>query len=266
MSYFDFSNYKDLLEELIENHKSIPGVKARMAKAAGIQPAYLSHVLHAEAQLTPDHAFALTRFFKLPPLEAEYFLLLVDLERGSNPEYRRHLTQKANAIKAEAKKQLTRIDETTLSKMPPEFYEFYYRSGVPSVVHVALSVEGLQTEAALLQNLKILPTELAEVLHGLKKFGLVEKRGSKWTPLSYQTHLSKDSPWLRMHALNWRLRAVEKVSEAETLSYTDVCSLSLEDEQEFQEECSKLIKKFRKKVAASRGEAVLCLNFDFFRV
>jgi|GEM_PF-3403866 len=263
---FKYSNYKDLIEALIEDQGPLSGLKTRMARAAGIQPSYLSHVMHGSAQLTPDHAFALARFFKLPPLEADYFLTLVEVERSSNPDYRRYLTQKINSLKFESRKQLTRVADTNLVKMPVEFYEFYYRSWQPAAVHVALSVESQQTEEALLQTIRIFPSELREILQSLKRFGLIENKGKRWIPTASQIHLSKDSPWLRWHALNWRQLAADKVGAADTLSYTDVCAMSVQDENILRSEWSRLIQKFRKTVAASEGEAVYCLNLDFFRI
>ena len=265
-NYFKHNNYKSLLSDLIEEHLRIPALKSKLSKAAGIQASYLSHVLHSDAQLTPDHAWSFVRFFKLPPLESEYFLALVEFERSSNPDFRRHLTHRIASIKADALKLMSRVAETSISKMPPEFYEFYYRSWRPAAIHVALSVNKLQTEEALLQELKVLPSELTEILHHLQKYGLVEKKGTKWVPLNYDIHLAKDSPWLRIHAFNWRQVVTERVSESETLSYTDVCSLSLEDEAKIKEEWSRIIQKFRKTVKASEGEVMCCLNLDFFRI
>lgn len=261
-----FTDYKKALAELLKSHSSIPALKSRAAKAAGIQASYLSQVLHGNSQLTPDHALGLADFFKLSNTETEYFLELVNLERASTPALRKHLNQKLQSLSAASRKSLAQVVERPQSDLSPEFFAFYYGSWVPSALHIAVSIPSLQTENALHEHFRIPHTRIRETLSLLEKQGLVAFTGKKWSLVDTQFHLGKNSPWLRLHAQNWRDRALERLQDPEVLAYTDVCSMSRSDATKLQERWMQDIKNFRRSVQSSKEETLYCLNLDFFRV
>jgi plasmid maintenance system antidote protein VapI len=89
-SIFVFNSYKPILRQYLRA-KGKRGALSRAAEALNCQRSYLSRVMNSELHLTPDQAFMLARFWKLPHQEREYFQLLVEHERASTREYKEEL-------------------------------------------------------------------------------------------------------------------------------------------------------------------------------
>mgnify|MGYP000567757479 CR=1 FL=1 len=84
---------------------------------------------------------------------------------------------------------------------------------------------------------------------------------------SRRTHLGSGSPHAIRHHMNWRLRAMERMVEAnrtKSIHYTFPMSLSQEVAEKVREELPAFVEKLSKWVGPSPSEVVRCLNMDWF--
>ncbi len=96
---FYFNDYKKVIAHFIQVNESQRGYKSRLAEAAGCQNSYLSKVLSQAVHLTQDQGFGLSKFWNLMPVEEEYFLTLIQLERAGSLAYKNRLSEKLDELR-----------------------------------------------------------------------------------------------------------------------------------------------------------------------
>lgn len=266
VSLYEFTDYKSFLKKRIE--ESERGFATRLAEAAGCQRSYFSSVLNGDIHLIPDHLFGICEFLELPPEERDYLFLLLDYNRASNINYRRHLGGKIQEKQAAWKDIKNRLKKESLQdKMDSSEYQFYYSSWLFSAIHIALSIPRLGEIKHLCAYLGITEDTAKLHLDKLNKMGLIEKSGARWRWKSGDLHLSKDSPWLPTHHTNWRMRAINDVplKNNESLHYSVVQTLSKEDLESLRFRMIEWIEEFKRKSGPSSPEELVCFNLDLFK-
>lgn len=99
MQIFSFTDDIQVIREFLKENSGIRSVKSKLAEAAGCQLSYLSQALAGKVFLTPDHAFGISKFLRLNEVEAEYFMLLVQVKRAGAREHRSYLQSKLAEIR-----------------------------------------------------------------------------------------------------------------------------------------------------------------------
>ena len=82
MSFFDNTNYRDVIRLKIKENDSVRGYQSRLAESAGCHSSYLSQVLKGQVNLTPDQGMAFCEFWNFDELHSDFFLSLLNLERA----------------------------------------------------------------------------------------------------------------------------------------------------------------------------------------
>jgi hypothetical protein len=95
MDVYSHHDYRELIRDWLKN-ESARGGQRLLAEAAGCLPSYLSQVLNATAELTPDQAYCMTSVMGVDHQASEFFLLLVQRSRAASRTYRDHLTNKSS--------------------------------------------------------------------------------------------------------------------------------------------------------------------------
>jgi hypothetical protein len=145
----------------------------------------------------------------------------------------------------------------------------YYSSWHYAAVHMAVTIPGLRTRAALARALRIPPRKLASVLEFLASVGLVSKEGESYLPGSSVLHLPKDSPMIPVHHANWRQQALAMMHSDhahESIHYSSVSSLSREDALKIKSMLTRAISEAVQVFKVSPEEGLYGFNLDFFRV
>ena len=130
-----------------------------------------------------------------------------------------------------------------------------------------LSIEAFQSSAAISDHLAIPQTTVENILRFLIGAGLaVKKEPGKYIQQRSMLHLDNASPFLIQHHSNWRLRAVQEISQAKIgqLHYSGVISLSKKDSLRVKEILSDALKQAIQVVRDSPEEQSSCINIDFF--
>jgi uncharacterized protein (TIGR02147 family) len=268
MNVLTFDNYKEYVQQRVRGmpHRG-KGQFKKVADHLGIHTSLVSQIFNGPRNLTPEQACAMAGYLGLSPLESEYFVLLVQLERAGTDELRK-LTQAqlarlrdqgrgASTAKGSSAESLTDRDRAI-------FYSSWYYSGVRLLTSIPEydSLDAIASYLNLPQNL------VRQVLEFLVSTGLCIETNGKFKIGPKHTLLEADSPLLSRHLQNWRIKAMEKIPRANSreLFYSVPQTLSVEDFPAVRETLVDALAKIKKIVDKSPEERLACLSIDWFEV
>jgi uncharacterized protein (TIGR02147 family) len=263
---YEYSSYKEFIRDLIKENSGHRGYQAKLARAAGCQPSYLSQALTGKAELHSDHAAKMAVFLGMTPNETEFLIELVHLAKATSTNLKNILLNKIERLKKEHTELAHRI--SGVQKISESIENFYFSTWFWSAIHVATSVPEYQTASALAERFH-LPLQLVhEVLEKLQKVGFVQYRNSKWQYQGGAAHLARESFMTEMNHMHWRQRALldVQIPSTEALHYTSVFTMSKSDATKIRELLIETIKNSRLLSDPSEAEEIFCMNFDFFKV
>lgn len=128
------------------------------------------------------------------------------------------------------------------------------------------SIPGLQRADAIAKFLNINTSTVAEAVEFFCATELCARnKDGSIGPGTRLTYLPPDSPFTYSHRLNWRLKAIEKLSKLEPhdLVFSSHLSLSEKDMEEFRDRLSQLIRELYAKVENSPSERAVIFNIDW---
>lgn len=263
MTLFEHETYKPYLAEKAEER----GAKAAWADALGCQRGYITAVVGGSAHFSLEQAERLARFFGLTEEESDYFLLLIQKDRAGTDSLRAYFEGKLREMRERRQMLRTRYRDTR--ELTLEQRVQFYSSWVYSAVHVCLFA-GMRTREEIAMRLALPPARVNEIVEFLMEAGFVrEKKDGTLEGHFPRTFLAGDSPLIKKHHLNWRLRAMQSVEDDRPtdLHYSSNFSVSVEDYARVREALLATIDRFKKTVADSREESEVCaLTLDLFRL
>jgi hypothetical protein len=222
--------------------------------------------LHTHVQLSMDHAFVLSKFWKFSDLEQEYFLTLLQLARSGRKEYRAHLHEKMAQMKEQNANLAKRFQKPRIES--DKFETLYYTNWHMGAIHFILTIPKYRKAETIALRLG-LPLTLAESsLKLLEEMGLAKysKATNTWTATQSNIHLPKVSPVSPINHMVWRQKAYTSIfhPEQKNLHYTGVHTLSQKDLERIRSLLTESIEKARAIIDPSLEEELVCLCLDFF--
>ena len=209
MDIFSFPDYRSILTNWIAS-SAVRGGRTRLAKAASCNPSWLTRVLNSEVQLTPDQALGIAQALSLSEFEADYFLLLVDLERASTAQLRKRISNKLEAIRIQNRSLMTAINSK--AKISGEASTKYYSSWIYGALHVASMIRPISVEEAASQ-LFLSKESVTPIFKDLRQMGLVEVERNQFKATAKSLHLHADQSLVNQGHLIWRNRTVQYLLE-----------------------------------------------------
>ncbi|NRA63976.1 MAG: TIGR02147 family protein [Pseudobacteriovorax sp.] len=212
INIFRYLDYRKYLKQVIHKDESTRGFQGRLASAAGCQRSYLSQVLNGSQNLTLEHAMGIADFLDLSDLEVDYFILLIQYQKISQPELKTKIKGKLNQTRARAENLKDRLSDRDILSIEAE--QMYFSNWYWSAIHLLLGIDGISKPSDIARYLD-LPEELVlETLRGLAAIDLVKYLGGqRWQPNPNHIHLAKDSPLIKQHHNNWRLKSLDGQSQ-----------------------------------------------------
>src|SRR5687767_3647885 len=96
---FDYDDYKKYLKQVFDAEGAArSGKRTAFSKALGCQPAYLSRVLNADAQLSLEQVDRASQFLGHAPDEQKYFFFLVLWNRAGTSTLKKKLGEELKEI------------------------------------------------------------------------------------------------------------------------------------------------------------------------
>lgn len=265
VAVFEYKDYKRfLLDWIAQAPNGGRGVRKDLAAAIGCQTPFVTHVLGGDYHLSAEQAEACARWLGLSDEEIEFFVLLVLRQRAGSKNLEKMLSRQISRRReahAELKGRLK--IQTALSDNDKAVY---YSNWLYPTVHLAVAIPELQSIEALQNHFHLPAQKLIPVLDFLTTRGLIIKEKSRYKISQPFLYLSKDSPHIQQHHMNWRLKALSAIAEKEpqNLHYSGVLSLSHDDFEWLRERMSSLLEEAASRLKNSKDEAIAALNLDLF--
>ena len=258
-----FSSYKLFLKSILQNEKK-RGLLSLWSKAMHCQLSYLSRVIHSEPHLTPDQAFRLADYFRMPTDEKEYFLLLVDEERAGHIDLKKYLAKKRKAILDRVNKIENRVVNREIITSQNDLN--YHSSWEMPAIHLATSIPRLQEVDAIAAKFNLSKERVQEILRALLDRGFVKKMGKKWIFESGIGHIPKSSPLLQFEHFHWRIQALQDAKRNQDSHFTSIFAMSRDDFERLQRDLLDFIENFTRIAGPSKCEEIIVFCADLFKI
>jgi len=261
MDIFEYTEYQKLIEYWLEHSKK-HGARAKLAKAIGCSPSWITRVLAEQVHLTPDQAFGISIYFNLNEAETDYFLLLVELQRSGTHMLKKRIHSKLKLLRENTRNFGASVK--TDSKMSEQDHARYYSTWLFSALHAACMIRNFSS-LELARIFKIPSARITEILNALQSMGLVIKLGEHWQATSKSIHLSSESPMANIAHANLRNRSIQVLQEgtSDGLHYSAIHCLSKKDVEIVRQKLKNAILSCRNVIEPSPPEtlSVLCLDW-----
>ncbi len=261
------SSPRRLIQRLLkEMPKEGYGQSRRLAEALGVHTTLVSQILGGQKQFSSEQAIGVCEFFGFGELETDYFLLLVQLDRAGTPSLKKTLQRQMEVLRKKAQDLSNRLSaKGGLSEVDRGLFYSHWKF---SAVRQLSAIAEYQSIEAMAERLRLSRRDVKETLEFLIACEMVVESKGKISIGPSSTHLSSDSPWVRMHHLNWRQRAqqTQQYSNENDLTYTAPMTLSRKDFELIREEIILLLERVDNILEPSPSEELFCLNIDWFRV
>ncbi len=267
MDIFEFDNFRNFLKESL---KSMPnqghGFGKKIAQAADMSTAFFSQVLSGKRLLSLEQASLISDFLQLTPLQSDYFLVLVQLDRAGNESLRKKTRSQMLQIRKTAQAVANRFTQT--SEISEQDKPIYYSDWVYGVVQQLTAIDEYKTEFKIAERLSLPLKKVREVLDFLLQAGLCVNRNNRYEIGPTRIHLPPNSPWIRQHHANCRTLALECLhfEDPHKLHYSSPMTLSKKDYEKIRKILIEIIEKVGKIVDPSPSEELICLNIDLFKI
>ncbi len=267
LSIFEYKDYKRFIRDWIDQSpQQGRGLRTKLAEALGCQTAFVTHVLSGEYHFSLEQAEACARWMGLEESELDFFFQLILLQRAGTKNLQKHFERQISQKREQQTllKKRVNIPET----LSNEDQQIYYSEWTYATLHMAVLIPELQTLEGLQSRFAIPPAKLRSTLDFLVNRGLIAFEKGRFKSLKPVLHLEVESPLIKLHHTNWRLRAIDTIDRKsfENLHYSGVISLSKEDYEWVREKLSQLLKQVVERLKNSPDEKLACLNFDWFEI
>lgn len=260
MDVYKYTNYRNLLEDWM-NNQSLRGARTHLAKAASCSPSWMTRVLTGSVQLTPDQAMGIATYINLSDDEADYFLLLVDLERAGSSILKKRIQKKLDTLIKNSGRVGVSVKADSLVKNENSIQ--YYSSWVYAAVHVSCMIKPQRVDDVC-SILKLSDKVVSRTLKELKNMGLLYFENSRWIATATNIHLPQHENAKIPHSI-WRQRTIQFFHEGhdEGLHYSAIHCLSRKDLEKIQRLLKESVLNCREIIKDSPSEtlAVFCLDW-----
>ncbi|MCX6123926.1 MAG: DUF4423 domain-containing protein [Proteobacteria bacterium] len=264
---FDAKDVHEYLGSRLEDTEtSRRGIKSAFANAIGCDGAYVSRLLKGAVRLSLEQGMRANRFFNHTADESEYFLLQIGRDRAGTSELCDYYQKRLDAMKVQHLTLSKRVEHT--ESLPELTQAKYYSHWLYAALDIATSVPELQSPEALSRYFGVSTDTVMTALTFLLECGVVERKNGKWVNTNRPFYLKSDSPLIRTHHTNWRLKAIQMLEQPDRrkLHYSSVISISVRDFERLKELLIQAINEARDIVKPSKDEMIAVYNIDCFEL
>lgn len=264
---FDFENYKEYLTFFEVSRKNFEkGFRSRLADHIGCQSGYISHILNGNAQLSLEQTMKAAGFLNLDKRERKYFLLLVEYARAGTPDLKSHFKDELTRSREEFLNIKTRVGGSR--ELSEKEQSLYYSHWKYVAIHVLASLPEYNDVKSISFALGISEQSVSKILLFLIQTGIVKEEKGKLKSGLTKVHLNRESSLIRQHHTNWRIAAIQSLSDEikSDIHYSTVSTLSFKDAEVLRSKMVKLIEDYVETIGPSHEEVMYCFNLDFFNL
>lgn len=259
---FQFTDYKEFILAIEQENATAKGYRSQMAASMGVHAAFISQVLNHDKHLSLEQATKLTQFLRLDQREQRFFLFLV--------EYARAGTQDLKDFFLREIVEMQKLEYRLGSKkdLEPEHETVYYSQWFYAAIVTLTTIPFFRTSARISHALNLSLKQTEAALNFLTGIEFLQVIKGEYHPTSKHFHLSKNSPNIFKHHMNWRhqaLKALENPSE-QNFHISTCVSLSRQAVEEIRKQFVEELQRKAKTVQNASEEELWGLNIDFFNL
>lgn len=267
MSIFEFDNYRDFINAYLKTSpKRGHGLLSRIAKHLGVHTTFVSQVFKGLKNLSSEQAIDLTNFLQLTEMEAEYFILLTQLDRAGTQRLKKFYEKKISEIKTKSQQVTHRLPKDKV--LTEEAQKIFYSRWYYSAIRLLTSIPEFQTIDAITAQLNLPRKLVSGVMDFLLDVGMCKEVSGKLLMGPSRTHLEAESIEVGKHHLNWRLKSAERVDSIlpEELMFSSPMTLSRKDFEKIRAMIIDTIEEAGTVVDDSPPELLAYLNIDWLEI
>lgn len=267
MKILKLTDYREIIREWIKSQpNSGRGQITQMAEVVGVQQSVFSLTMSGKRELSPDQAFLLAEWMGLLPLERDYFITLVQLEKAAHFKFKKHLEEKIKLLRKESLDLSKRVNHEV--KLDEEIQKIFYSSWIYSAVRLRTSVGSGVTIQQIQSEFNLSSIRAMKVVSFLVENHLIVQNGLLFQIGPNRTHLEKNSPMISRHHTNWRVKAIERAGEIsdDELMFSGPLSCSEKDFKKLRERMTEVISEVAETVKKTDPEHLVCFSIDFFKL
>ncbi len=264
---FDFSNYRDFLNNFMYGEDAKRGRQSEVAKAMGCQASYLVQVAKGKSELTEDQAFRLGDHLNWSELETDYFTLLLRISRAATPSLKNFLEAKRKTLLRKSENLETKVGSKPLLNSE-KFLAQYFSSGIPSTIHMATSSPKFSKPQQIADRLSLSLELVEDNLRFLERYGLIKKEGSDFRFAGSSMHLPKNSVLNEAHQTGRRMQAIRSIQEnsKEALHFSSVFTLDKKQFDELKNLFAKFVQESHEHIHSGGTDELYSMCLDLFKV
>jgi len=267
ISIYNFDSPKPFLAaRFAELPKGGYGQGLKLAQHLKVHTTLVSQLLKGRKSFTLEQAALTAEFLGLTEEETDYFLLLVQLERAGNPALKRNLKRQLTAKKETSRELVHRLKSEV--KLKEEERATFYSDWAYAAIRQLTALSGFDSVDKIAAHLSLSRKRTKGLVDFLLSTGLCVEKNGKLAIGPKSTHLEANSPWVRVHHINWRQKAIEKVQETgeSRLHYSCPMTISASDALKIREMIVKFLETVDAVIEPSPSEELHCINVDWFRI
>lgn len=268
MVVFEAKSYVEFLSwALHKGEEKIPrGQVKQMAEKLQCHPTFISQVLTGKAQFNHEQSVRFCTTQQMSFEETEFFLDLLNRDRASTKEAREVFQR---IIDRKIRERLSYQSRTKISTtLSREQEVLYLSSWIPSAIHAALHLKGVDSPESVANLLKLDVNKVAESLSSLEKLKLVRKTKNRWKPTELTLHVGKENMLSNSFHSHWRLKTsnelIEKKRKFENIHFSSIFAITEEVADEIREILLKNLQEMRSTFIESPSEKLYTLCLDFY--
>jgi hypothetical protein len=265
MDFFEAENFKDLVNNCVPSLNE-RGIFAKIAKYLNVTNVYINQIFKGDKHLSFEQGALVAEFFGFTPLQTQYFMHLLGLEKAGHFKLISYHKNQLSQIRQQSKKIASRVKNS--QTMSLENQAIFYSDWRYAAFQIACALPNINSVANLVETFRVSEKEATRILNFLLENGLVISEKDHLRMGLSHSHLDKDSPLISSHHKNWRVFASERSAHIDNdeLMYTAPMVISRKLSKEFRASLLQLIQEFVMKTEGCPDEDLRVLTIDFLRL
>jgi uncharacterized protein (TIGR02147 family) len=263
MKVFEAKDYKALVNNMVKSRvNNGRGEFKKMSEFLGVSSVLVSQIFKGTKDISIEQGHKLGNYFGFIDLEKRYFVTLISYCRSGTFELKKFYENELTELREKSKLISNRVNHTNI--LDEKDKAIFYSDWRYSAIRLACDIERVSTANDLSELFKTSTDQINIYLDFLINNGLIRVESGQLKLGPASTHISKESPFVKNHHRNWRLRSIESIDQMSSneIMYSAPMCTSKEIFNNLNTKILKLIDEFVKDASAAEGEEVYYLNID----
>ncbi len=256
---FDFKGYQAYLLHYFQLKR---GNQAHLAEHLDCRSSFLTQVIDEKVDLSLEQTLKVSDYLGFNKNEKLAFLHMVQREKVYDLKEKHFFDEQIESLKSKNSRVKERIN--LAEELSEEAKYQYYSSWIYGATHILCAFSWIKTVDDIVKEIGVDRPSVNEAVQFLLQHQLIALKNNQLTIGKQQIHLADDSKNIFSHHMNWRLRAIEKMSsqKKQALNFSSLIGISKKDVEPIRDILVNAISEINKVVVKSGEEKAYIINMD----